>query len=93
MNNGCCRKKCSCCGESKVLSNDYFYPSKYKPDGFADKCKVCEIKDYKKVSKPWVDHHLVGLAKKKKQQEAQRRKKVRGHLKARTQGLYQMFSN
>ena len=69
-------KKCYCCGESKVLSKDNFYPSKYKHDGFADKCKVCEIKDYKVVSKPWVDHHLVGLVKKKNQQEARDKRKV-----------------
>ena len=48
-------KKCSCCGESKVLSKDYFYPSKYKPDGFADKCKACEISEAKVVSKPYVN--------------------------------------
>lgn len=75
-------KKCSCCGESKVLSKDYFYPSKYRVDGFADRCKVCEIKESKVVSIPWVDQHLVGLAKKKKQQEARdRRKKVEDTLK------------
>ena len=75
-------KKCSCCGESKVLSKDYFYPSRYRVDGFADKCKVCEIKESKVVSTPWVDRHLADVEKKKKIQEKRdRRKEVENTLK------------